>query len=832
MVIKSIKYSWILLILNLNFAFAFNEQTSTLVFNELLSPKGTYSLIVKHNQGVTFAIVNTKTKKTIALPQMNQYYFVNDTTLVYQNSSNNQIDVFDIKNNKTKSIANATILKFNLYKGLLVYKNTEDHKIRLAFVSNKGFEKSAFENSDIQTFFISSNGQYLLYQTKNNSLYLIDIETKKKHFITDLNSIISKVYWDNENYFVSLVLESSLKNRQFELINLTDKTAQTVNIEANELELASVLFIGYKKERIVIHYSTQNKIDNVYDNLLEIWSTNDKQLKNKIIPYPEFNYEGKLQVYDLRTKKSTVIALAKGQDIIEIPNENYLLLFNPTVSYDYRYFNRPAEFVLFDVVNISFATIIDQLANYTTLFSYSPNGRYLAYSNLEDKGWIFIDLKTKEKFEMKDFTPTNNKIYWSTDGETAYGIQYNMLITFTLPTHSVEKKVINNQSNDTTIEILNIENFKNSPPKKIQTYQVIHDQKLLLQSTHNNSNSLYSIEYDKINTLINESKNHLSNFKWDNSLDIISFIEENFNIPPYLSVLGVSGKIKTLVQNDTPKEYYRWKKQLIVDYIVDNKPLKGILFYPKNFDASNKYPMITSIYQIQFPLANTYDMLKDNIDGFNLTNFLQNDYFVFYPDIISGESGPAVMAVDCVEIAINTVLEKEKSIDKNKLGLTGKSFGGYLTNFIITQTNLFKAAVSGVGNSDLVRAYYSFSKNYFIPNYFKIETGQFEIPGDFAKYKDLYLENSPILYAHQIETPLLSWTGKKDENVHWGQTEELYVALQRYKKPHIALFYENEGHSILNPIMAKDLNNRILQWFDYYLKDNREIDWIKDATSF
>ncbi|MBL1408251.1 alpha/beta hydrolase family protein [Sphingobacterium faecale] len=140
---------------------------------------------------------------------------------------------------------------------------------------------------------------------------------------------------------------------------------------------------------------------------------------------------------------------------------------------------------------------------------------------------------------------------------------------------------------------------------------------------------------------------------------------------------------------------------------------------------------------------------------------------------------------------IKTILKEEKRIDRGKLGLIGYSFGGYATNFIITQICIFKTAVSGFGSGDIINSYFSYNEIFTSPNYFLFENGQFNL-GSFKENKELFLLNSPILFAHQIKTPLLGFAGKEDRNVEWKLQQEFFIALLRFRKPHISFFTKME----------------------------------------
>ena len=162
--------------------------------------------------------------------------------------------------------------------------------------------------------------------------------------------------------------------------------------------------------------------------------------------------------------------------------------------------------------------------------------------------------------------------------------------------------------------------------------------------------------------------------------------------------------------------------------------------------------------------------------------------------------------------------------------LLGHSFGGYETAFIINHTNMFAAAVASGAITNLWSYYLSVGWNNLKPNMwrFGIEEWRldgktpFENPADFDR-------NSPLESVRQLEIPLLMWSGKEDNQVDWHQSIEYYLALRRLGKKSVLLLYPGENHVPTNPINQKDIFEKVMQWMDYYLKDEKRCSWIKKA---
>ena len=93
--------------------------------------------------------------------------------------------------------------------------------------------------------------------------------------------------------------------------------------------------------------------------------------------------------------------------------------------------------------------------------------------------------------------------------------------------------------------------------------------------------------------------------------------------------------------------------------------------------------------------------------------------------------------------------------------------------------------------------------------------------------KARFLANNPILSVERVNAPILLWTSNKDRTVPPTQTMEFYIGLRRYKKDVVALFYQDGNHSFPDGTPEQvDLSEKVLDWWDYFLKDKTDIAWI------
>ncbi|SFU78101.1 Prolyl oligopeptidase family protein [Pustulibacterium marinum] len=309
----------------------------------------------------------------------------------------------------------------------------------------------------------------------------------------------------------------------------------------------------------------------------------------------------------------------------------------------------------------------------------------------------------------------------------------------------------------------------------------------------------------------------------------VVYLEEDYNQAPKLCV-QTSGKAPKMLYQSNPFDTgIQLLQQERIHYTnSDGIPLQGVLYYPIGYEANRKYPMVVHIYQVQHEQTNRYPMPafgQRNNDAFPLRLLLESGYFVYLPDIVYGDAGTGLSALDCVHWGLDA-LGKRLDIDWEHLGLLGHSHGGYETNFIATHSNRFAAYCSGAGNSDLVRSYFSFNDNFKRPFYYQFEDGQYEMPTSFVKDPQLYIDNSPVYHVANVQAPILLWTGQQDQNIYWEQTMEFYIALRRYGKKVLMVLYPDEKHTIYQPKASEDLTMRVLEWFGYYLKGDKSMDWI------
>jgi len=160
-------------------------------------------------------------------------------------------------------------------------------------------------------------------------------------------------------------------------------------------------------------------------------------------------------------------------------------------------------------------------------------------------------------------------------------------------------------------------------------------------------------------------------------------------------------------------------------------------------------------------------------------------------------------------LGVDEALKRNSWIDSDRLGVTGGSYGGFMTNWIITQTPRFRGAVASASVSNLV----SFYATSLYQDLIHAEFGGF--PWDNF---DLLWQWSPLRYVRQVQTPTMFIHGENDNDVHITQAEEMYMALKRRGVDTVLIRYPREGHGLREARHRVDALERTLAWFDRYVK--------------
>jgi hypothetical protein len=289
----------------------------------------------------------------------------------------------------------------------------------------------------------------------------------------------------------------------------------------------------------------------------------------------------------------------------------------------------------------------------------------------------------------------------------------------------------------------------------------------------------------------------------------------------------------TKISNAMPEQgEYLWGNVELVKWLnADNVPMEGLLYTPEGFDRTKQYPMLVYFYE----------QLSDNLHNYtrpagrNIINpvvYTSLGYVVFMPNIHYTPGYPGPSSVKSIVPGVQSLIAKG-FVDPKKLGIGGQSWGGYQTNYIVTQTQMFAAAVPNATVVNMTSAYggirWASGVERAIVNY---ERGQSRIGGSLWEYPERYIENSPLFFLDRVTTPLLFMHNDNDGAVPWYQGIELFVAMRRLGKEAYMLNYNGDEHNPRKYANQKDIDRRMQEFFAAKLLGADEPDWMKRGIPY
>jgi len=258
-----------------------------------------------------------------------------------------------------------------------------------------------------------------------------------------------------------------------------------------------------------------------------------------------------------------------------------------------------------------------------------------------------------------------------------------------------------------------------------------------------------------------------------------------------------------------------WGKSVSLNWTSDGFQVQGWLMLPLNYNPAKKYPLIVEVH------GGPASAIVGNWGAggaLSPTAFSALGYFVFQPnprgsfgqgeaftqanrkDFGYGDLRDILAGVDAVQA--------KYSVDPNRVGITGWSYGGFMTMFAVTQTQRFKAAVAGAGISNWLSYYGENSIDQWMIPYFGASV--YDDPAVYAK-------SSAITFIKQVRTPTMVVVGDRDGECPAPQSFEFWHALHALHIPSRLIVYPNEGHGFSDPAHSGDVLERAVMWFDFYM---------------
>ena len=315
--------------------------------------------------------------------------------------------------------------------------------------------------------------------------------------------------------------------------------------------------------------------------------------------------------------------------------------------------------------------------------------------------------------------------------------------------------------------------------------------------------------------------------------DRIVFTQQTFNeFPNYWTAdKRFHGAKQVTDAYPTVFKEFAWGSKKLIEYKNSRgQRLQGTLTLPAGYEPGKKYPMIVYFYELMSDTHHNFSFPVYD-DRPHMSTYASNGYLVLQPDVRYEIGKPGTSALDCVGSAVKEVI-RQGFADPARIGLQGHSWGGYQSSFIVTQTNMFAAVVTGAPPTNLVSFYNTLYRSSGNIQQGITEVGQVRMGKDVTPWSahELYESQSPIHNATKITTPFMILHGTADGSVDYGQGLEFYAAARRLGKPVILLSYPEEGHHLGRRENQKDFQIRMRQFFDHHLKGAPAPLWMTEGV--
>ena len=346
----------------------------------------------------------------------------------------------------------------------------------------------------------------------------------------------------------------------------------------------------------------------------------------------------------------------------------------------------------------------------------------------------------------------------------------------------------------------------------------------------------YQLTGNRVEKLVYKPASYGSS-RWGSSItrakkaDVIVYKYGTFSEYPesYISRADFSKPVRITFTNPQQKEY-KWGHSILIDYTNDDGvELQGALTIPDSYKKGSRLPMIVYSYEKLSDGLHRYAAPSIRGAGVSEMLYVSEDYLYLKPDIHFNVGTPHSDMLECVNAAIDKVIELGYA-DAERIGYIGHSFGGHAAMYMSTQKNRFAALVGGAGVSNLVQGFNldivgdgSNEQDYYI-------TQQGRLGVNPLDGLEMYLRESAVFNAKNMNSNLLLYHGTADNVVQWEHSFGFYSILRFLKKSVIFLSFRGEGHGIRQKENRIELQTKLKQFFDHYLKGVKAEAWIEEGV--
>lgn len=802
----------------------------------------------KPRQGL--ALLNTSSGSTVRKDSVQSFSFSNDGRWMM------------FKHHQSKEVADKSKNKY-LGTELVLRNLASGQEFSIPFVNEASFD---------------STSSYLAYSVvdtsgKGNGLYyrnLNDNPSEQQTVITDKNGLFENLSWDDKNKrlaFTQAALDTTFEtsDADVKVWNFSRDNLSTL-VNANEVNEGWALRTNNNLEwtndgkRLFFGLMTRDMVEadqkkeedpdsvDIYDREqilsdkgVDVWHHNDPRIK----PHQKETWNRRKErtyrsVYHMNSDRWVQLADRKMPEVEMTQNSNYALgssnvPYLQLMTWDFFY----NDYYIVNLKNGKRKRIVKKLPFGAEL---SPEGEYVVF--YQDKDWHLYNVQKDvyhnltEELEVPFYNEDHDYPYptpgygvagWTNDDSSVLIYDKYDLWKFS----TGKQKPVNITEDGRTRKIrYRIQEFDN------EREAFRKDEELLVRGyyDHKKYYGFYTVNLDEQGAHQQLETRHKYNFVTKpKGSDRIFYSREKYDEYPNLWVADDIGFDDTERITDLHlnlHDTYNWGTAELIKWngLENGQTIRGAVIKPDDYDPDKKYPVL--IYYYRFFSQRAYEFNNiTNDDRPTLPQWVSDGYVVFLPDIRFEVGTPGFASTKSLVPGINKLIEMGIA-DPDKLGLHGHSWSGYQTAFMVTQTDIFDAAIAGAPVSNMTSAYSGVRWGSGLARQFQYEQTQSRIGGSLWEYPERYIENSPVFYADRIDTPMLMMFGDEDTAVPWYQGIEMYLAMRRLGKDAIFLQYRGEPHHLQKYANRLDYAIKMKEYFDYYLRGEPAPKWITDGVPY
>lgn len=713
----------------------------------------------------------------------------------------------------------------------------------------------------VSNFSFNKPGTMLAYfidtpDTNGNGAHLVDLTTGVRKPLDSGNFLYNRLTWDEDGAVLAFLRGKKIKKKKqlenilfaftelskpqltkhvFDPSKIKDFPKEMVVCDKGALSWStdySKLFFGLKEQE---DEPEKKKKDADPVANVDIWHWKDERIQSVQMKQAErdknFTYRA---VFDLKNQKyfrladekmRTIYSTRDGKWSIGVDNKPYISDWKPRLGDYYRLNNATGE-------------KIEMFKGLGRNLGLSPDSKHFLYWK-DGHIWVYYLNSGKSKnitqnvavsfinqeFDRYGEKPPYGVVGYTKDSKSVIlNAKYDL---WSVPLSGGKATSLTNGEGDKNE--IRFRYTKLDPEEKF-----IDLSKPILLSAYGQwtkKAGFYEIYKGKLIKLIYEDKRFGRLVKAKNATKLLFTIESFVDFPNYyVSDLKISTPQKVTDANPQQSEY-KWGKQILFEFTNSKGVrLQGTLAIPEDYYEGKKLPMIVDFYEKNSQRLHYYPTVRYD-DRPSFAGLVSEGYLAMRPDVHFNFRTTHSDMLECVENGVKKVIDMGYA-DSEKIALHGHSFSGQGSAHIATHSTMFAAIFYGAGATDLVADFNQLWKSAGT-NQHRYDTygqGRFTTnPYDDLK---LYIKESAVFHARNMNTPLLVLHGTSDGSVEWLQAVEFYNALRFNGKNVVLLSYPGEGHHLRKLENQIDFQKRQMQFLDHHLKDKPTADWMMKGVPF